>query len=257
MTANTSPQGSRRCRRRRARTGALVALAVLAASVVAVTSEAPVSGAATSSATAAGLAALNKASTSSRGVTATSITIVFPISNLTTLASNFGFAGDAEFAQQTNAIHTYVNAINNHGGINGRKIKPIIVTFDPTNEAQMRADCLQWTKGSPAVFAVIDGLGSWTGDNQLCITQEGHTPFIGQWTTTTNWTTLGAPYLWWTGPDQASILSTLVVSSCSAATNSRSDVVRIKWRRDRRIHHQARSVARDGDVSSPVPASTK
>ena len=57
---------------------------------------------------------------------------------------------------------------------------------------------------------MVDGLGSWTGDNELCITQEGHTPFIGQWTTTTNWTKHGAPYLWWTGPDQASILSTLV-----------------------------------------------
>ena len=143
-------------------------------------------------------------------MSATTITVVFPISNLTSLASNFGFAGDAEFAQQKRAIQTYVNAANAHGGINGRKIKPMIVTFDPTNESAMRADCLQWTKGNPAVFAVVDGLGSWTGDNQLCITQEGHTPFIGQWTTTTNWTTEGAPYLWWTGPDQSSILATLV-----------------------------------------------
>ena len=43
----------------------------------------------------------------------------------------------------------------------------------------MRALCKTWTEGSPAVFAVVDGLGDWTGDNQLCITQEGHTPFIG------------------------------------------------------------------------------
>ncbi len=69
----------------------------------------------------------------------------------------------------------FVNAANAHGGINGRKIHAIITTFDPTNEAEMRADCLQWTKGNPAVFAVVDGLGSWTGDNELCITQEGHT----------------------------------------------------------------------------------
>ncbi len=108
------------------------------------------------------------------------------------------------------AIHTFVNAINAAGGINGRKINPIIVNFDPTNEAEMRALCKQWTEGSPPVFAVLDGLGSWTGDNELCITQEGHTPFIGQWTTVTNWTQEGAPYLWWTGPDQAQILATLV-----------------------------------------------
>ena len=40
----------------------------------------------------------------------------------------------------------------------------------------MRALCKQWTEGSPAAFAVIDGVGAWTGDDELCITQEGHTP---------------------------------------------------------------------------------
>ena len=193
------------------RVGSLgVVVVIVMAVVVAVTSGSPQSSASTSSARAAGIAALNKASASSRGVSKTTINVVFPISNLTVLSSNFGFAGDTEFAAQTRAIHTFVNAANAHGGINGRKIKPMIVPFDPTNEAEMRADCLQWTKGTPPVFAVVDGLGSWAGDNQLCITQEGHTPFIGQWTTTTNWTNEGAPYLWWTGPDQASILSTLV-----------------------------------------------
>ena len=153
---------------------------------------------------------VDQASTSTRGVTSDSINVVFPVSNLTSLASNFGFAGDTEFGAQKAAIHTFVNAINDAGGINGRKINPMIVNFDPTNEAGMRALCKQWTEGSPPVFAVLDGLGSWTGDNELCITQEGHTPFIGQWTTVTNWTQEGAPYLWWTGPDQAQILATVV-----------------------------------------------
>ena len=45
--------------------------------------------------------------------------------------------------------------------------------------------------GQPPVFAVIDGIGTWTGDNELCITQEGHTPMIGAWTTITNWTAAG------------------------------------------------------------------
>jgi ABC-type branched-subunit amino acid transport system substrate-binding protein len=153
---------------------------------------------------------VDEASTSSRGVTAHSINVAFPVSNLTSLASNFGFEGDTEFGAQTAAIHTFVNAINDAGGINGRKINPIIANFDPTNEAGMRALCKQWTEGSPAVFAVLDGVGDWTGDNELCVTQEGQTPFIGQWTTVTNWTQQGAPYLWWTGPDQAQILATVV-----------------------------------------------
>ena len=80
----------------------------------------------------------------------------------------------------------------------------------------MRSLCKTWTEGSPAVFAVLDGLGAWTGDNQLCMTQEGHTPFIGAWTTVTNWTNEGSPYLWWTGPDQATILQAVVNWGLSA-----------------------------------------
>jgi hypothetical protein len=153
---------------------------------------------------------VDEASTSSRGVSATSINVVFPMSNLVSLSSNFGFAGDAEFSFQLQAIHTFVNAVNDGGGINGRKINPIIENFDPTNEVSMRAQCKQWTEGNPSVFAVVDGLGDWTGDNELCIAQEGHTPFIGAWTTISAWTAAAAPYLWWLGPDQSQILDTLV-----------------------------------------------
>jgi hypothetical protein len=153
---------------------------------------------------------VDQASTSSRGVSSTEINVGFPVSNLTSLSSNFGFAGDAEYGVQPAAIKTFVNAINASGGINGRRINPIITNYDPTSEASMRALCKQWTEGSPAVFAVIDGVGAWTGDNQLCLTQEGHTPFIGQWSTVTAWTNEGSPYLWWTGADQATILATVV-----------------------------------------------
>ena len=115
---------------------------------------------------------VDQASTSNRGVSAHSINVVFPISNLVSLASNYGFAGDSEFNVQPAAIHTFVNAINDAGGINGRKINAMIVKFDPTNEANMRALCKQWTEGNPPVFAVVDGLGSWTGDNELCVAQD-------------------------------------------------------------------------------------
>jgi hypothetical protein len=159
---------------------------------------------------------VSKASTSSRGVTAKAINVVFPVVSLNSLAGQEGFAQDAEYGEQTKAIKFYVGRINRTGGINGRKINPIITTFDPTNESAMRALCKTWTEGSPAAFAVLDGIGAWTGDNQLCITQEGQTPFIGQWTTVTNWTTQGSPYLWWTGPDQAVILQAVVNWGLSA-----------------------------------------
>ena len=115
----------------------------------------------------------DEASTSSAGVTAHTINVVFPVSNLSTLAANFGFAGDVEYDEQAKAINLFVKTINDAGGINGRKINAEIVDFDPTNEVGMRALCKQWTEGGASVFAVLDGIGTWTGDNQLCITQEG------------------------------------------------------------------------------------
>ncbi len=159
---------------------------------------------------------VSQASTSSRGVSKGSINVVFPVVSLGSLAGQEGFAADVEFGEQTKAIDLFVGQINHAGGINGRKINPIITTFDPTNESDMRALCKTWTEGSPAAFAVLDGLGDWTGDNELCITQEGHTPFIGQWTTVSNYLNEGSPYLWWTGPDQAAILQAVVNWGLSA-----------------------------------------
>ncbi len=153
---------------------------------------------------------VSQASTSSRGVTGSAISVVFPVVSLNSLAGKEGFAQDAEYGEQAKAINFYVNQINKSGGINGRKIHPVITNYDPTDESSMRALCKTWTEGSPAAFAVLDGIGAWTGDNQLCVTQEGHTPMIGQWSTVTNWTNQGSPYLWWTGPDQSVILQAVV-----------------------------------------------
>ena len=153
---------------------------------------------------------VDQASTSTRGITGNTINVVFPVVNLQGLSSQLGFASDFEFTEQAKAINLYVNEINNSGGINGRKINAIIANFDPTNESDMRSLCKDWTEGSPAAFAVVDGEGTWTGDNELCVTQEGQTPFIGAWTTVTNWTQMGSPYLWWTNADQAAELATVV-----------------------------------------------
>jgi Periplasmic binding protein len=160
--------------------------------------------------------ALADASTSSVGVTAKTISVAFPVTNLDKLAANLGFETDVEYTEQTEAIDLFVNQINEAGGINGRMIKPVIENYDPTNEIATRALCKQWTEGSGAVFAVLDGVGTWTGDDQLCVTQEGHTPMIAQWTTVSNWTQMGSPYLWWTGPDDAAILQATVQWGLSA-----------------------------------------
>ena len=150
------------------------------------------------------------ASTTTRGIVNNEINVIFPVVSLSSLTGEQGLATDIENGQQVQAINLYVNDINENGGINGKKINAIIVPFDPSNEAEMRGLCKQWTEGSPAAFAVLDGVGAWQEEDQLCITQEGHTPMISEWTTVTNWTDSGSPYLWWTGPDQAAILNTVV-----------------------------------------------
>jgi hypothetical protein len=153
---------------------------------------------------------VSAASTSARGVSGNTINVVFPVVAVNSEAGRFGFATDKEYNEQTAAINLYVNQINKSGGVNGRKINPMIVSFDPANNANMQSLCQQWTQGTPAVFAIVDGIGTWTGDNQLCVTEQGHTPLISAWSTTTNWTQMGSPYLWWTGPDQSPVLAATV-----------------------------------------------
>jgi hypothetical protein len=153
---------------------------------------------------------VSQASTSTRGVTATTINVAFPVANLSALASTYGFAGDVEYTEQAKAIHLFVNQINDSGGINGRKINPIITSYNPANSADLQSLCEQWTQGSPEIFAVLDGVGTYEGADQLCVTQQGHTPFVSQWTTVSSFTQAGSPYLWWTGPDDAALLKALV-----------------------------------------------
>jgi hypothetical protein len=160
-------------------------------------------GAAVAGAAGAAPTPVSQASTSTRGVTKTSINVVFPVVNLNSLQGRLGFAEDAEYGEQVKAINLFVNHINTTGGINGRKVNAIISMFDPTDEQSMRSLCKDWTQGSPAAFAVLDGLGAWTGADQLCVAQEGKTPFIGQWTGVSTYTQAGSPYLWWTGPDDS------------------------------------------------------
>ena len=106
-------------------------------------------------------------------MTANSINVVFPIVNLNSEAGRLGSAEDVEYGEQSKAINFYVDQINNAGGIHGRKINPIIVQFDPQDEAGMQALCKDWTEGSPQRFAVVGQPGAWSGDDELCIAQQG------------------------------------------------------------------------------------
>jgi ABC-type branched-subunit amino acid transport system substrate-binding protein len=141
------------------------------------------------------------------GVTDTSITVVFPVIDLGAAGQAVGLQGLSDEKDPT-GIRTYVRAINDAGGINGRKLEARIEKFNPLEPSEMRAKCKDWTT-SGEVFAVVD-TGKWYDDQQLCITEEGGLPLISSWTTVTDWTERGAPYLWWNGPDQADVLRNLV-----------------------------------------------
>ncbi len=141
------------------------------------------------------------------GITENSVTVVFPVVDLSAASGAAGLQYISDEKDQL-GIHTYVDAFNEAGGVNGRKVKPKIVKFNPLKPSEMRSLCKDWTT-SGEVFAVLD-TGKWHGDNQLCLTEEGHMPLISMWTTVTEWTDRGAPYLWWLGPDQADIMRNLV-----------------------------------------------
>jgi ABC-type branched-subunit amino acid transport system substrate-binding protein len=153
---------------------------------------------------------------SDRGVTATKIKVVFPYADLGPIGQATGL--DPGNEDEPTAIMAYVNDINANGGINGRLIDPEIVKYNPLDDAAMRSKCKDWTE-SQEVFAVVDSYG-WHDDHQLCITQEGHTPLISKWTTVTDWTDRGNPYLWWTGPDDVEVLDNLVASSLDVLRNN-------------------------------------
>ncbi|HEV3227013.1 MAG TPA: ABC transporter substrate-binding protein [Acidimicrobiales bacterium] len=154
-------------------------------------------------------------------MSATKIKVVFPYADLGPIGQATGLQPGTE--DEPTAINAYVNDINSRGGINGRLIDPEIVKYNPLDDAEMRADCKDWTE-SQQVFAVVDSYG-WHDDHQLCITQEGHTPLISKWTTVTDWTQRGNPYLWWTGPDDVEVLDNLVASSLDVLRNSKFAVI--------------------------------
>src|SRR6185369_14169766 len=82
----------------------------------------------------------NAVEPSTDGVTKSSITIVFPVIDLSAAGQAVGLQGLSDEKDPT-GIKTYVNAINDAGGINGRTIKARIEKFNPLDPADMRAKC--------------------------------------------------------------------------------------------------------------------
>ena len=84
---------------------------------------------------------VTKASTSARGVSATAINVVFPVISFSSIEGQFEIESDAEYGEQTKAIHLFVNQINDAGGINGRKINPMIEGLRPDERVRRSDHC--------------------------------------------------------------------------------------------------------------------
>ena len=106
-----------------------------------------------------------------------------------------------EYGEQTKAINLFVDQINNAGGINGRKINPIIVQFDPARRGRHAGAVQALDRGQPGrvrrrrrrrdVERGQPALRDPAGPDPVDRAVDDHV---------TNWTDLGSPYLWWTGP---------------------------------------------------------
>jgi ABC-type branched-subunit amino acid transport system substrate-binding protein len=115
---------------------------------------------------------------SDRGVTPTTIKVAFLLVDLGSISRlGFGVPGfDVETQKKYNT--TFIEHLNATGGIHGRKVSPVFVTYDPTQPQTGQAACLQATQDH-AVFAAIDYGGGLGDQAALCFTEQNKTPLIG------------------------------------------------------------------------------
>ena len=128
-----------------------------------------------------------KLTASDRGITPTTVTLAFTIADLGGV-SKLGFAVpgfDPKTQEADDSV--FVNYINSNGGLLGRKVVPLYVTYNPLDEQSEEAACLSATQDH-AIFAAIDSGGGLSFTAQLCFTQQNHTPLlaIGSFGTPTN-----------------------------------------------------------------------
>ena len=116
---------------------------------------------------------------SDRGVTATTITIAFLVVDLGGVSKVGVSVPGFDVQSQEGYINTFLDNVNSQGGILGRKIVPVFVTYDPTNQSTSATACRTATQDHE-IFAAIDFGGGLNEPGQLCFTQQNHTPLIGE-----------------------------------------------------------------------------
>lgn len=74
-------------------------------------------------------------------------------------------------------IEALVESVNEDGGINGRRIEPVVRNFLPVGSDSSGQSCRELIEDEE-VFAVV---GVYFGDNALCVTEEHDTTYFGAW----------------------------------------------------------------------------
>lgn len=115
-----------------------------------------------------------------RGVTSRSVKVGFTVLD-TAGASRVGVGVGVTVEQQTAAWHAYVKDINARGGLHGRMIEPVVVTYDPLSEDSQRTACQKLTEDAK-VFAVVGGFNYPSAVS--CITRENKTPLFSGYPST-------------------------------------------------------------------------
>ena len=96
-------------------------------------------------------ASAGAASPADQGVTSTTIRVGFPVIDFAALAAVGVHLNDGNFQD---AISALTASMNNHGGIDGRKIVPYVTLDNPANTTSGTANCSQLTEDDH-VFIVI------------------------------------------------------------------------------------------------------
>ncbi|HXW35470.1 MAG TPA: hypothetical protein VEJ87_12905 [Acidimicrobiales bacterium] len=78
---------------------------------------------------------------------------------------------------QDQVYQDYINWINSHGGIDGRKIIPDYQSYCPIGNTQALSLCTQFTEDAH-VFAVIGDFVDFSGDSQTCIARDHDTVLL-------------------------------------------------------------------------------
>lgn len=115
-----------------------------------------------------------------RGVTAKTVKVGFTVLDTGGLGRT-GVAIGVSVEQQRDAWIGYAKEINERGGINGRAIEPVVVSYDPVNENSQRQACLRLTQDEK-VFAVVGGFNFPVAVS--CVTRENATPLFSGYPST-------------------------------------------------------------------------